>query len=82
MTNRDDNDNDTMAADIDGTGDEVNEDDIDLSQATIPINVHPEGTDANGTLLATFDYVGEDYDDFVNDINDSFVAPNSNCTLS
>lgn len=48
----------------------------------LPVNIHVIGTTTDGYPLATFDYVGEDYDDFVAELGDSFTAPNSTCILS
>ena len=67
---------------LDSSENVVSEDNLDVSQDTIPINVHTEGNDKHGTLQATFDYVGESYDDFIKDSKQPFTAPNSNCILS
>ncbi|KAH8705211.1 hypothetical protein BGW36DRAFT_9576 [Talaromyces proteolyticus] len=77
-----DRDNDDDIITFDSTGGEVDEKDIDLSQDTIPINVHVEGADSHGTPMAVINYVGEDYDDFVKDSKESFVSPDSDCILS
>ncbi|KAL9623568.1 MAG: hypothetical protein Q9160_002249 [Pyrenula sp. 1 TL-2023] len=67
---------------FDSSEGDVSEKDLDMSQDTVPINVHVEGKDQNGLAMATFDYVGEDYGDFINDSKQAFTAPNSDCILS
>ena len=73
-------DDDPITLDI--PEDAKSEGDLDMKADTVPINVHLEGKDENGSALATFDYVGEDYDDFIKDSKESFIAPSSDCVLS
>ena len=66
----------------DDSEDAKSEGNLNVTEASLPINVHLEGVDEHGTPLATFDYVGEDYDDFIVESKESFIAPNSDCVLS
>lgn len=65
----------------DDTGGAVPEANLDLSQDTVPINCHLEGTDEHGSPMATCDYVGEDYNDFLVDVKLPFKSA-GNCDLS
>ncbi|KAI0008094.1 hypothetical protein F4779DRAFT_618968 [Xylariaceae sp. FL0662B] len=55
--------------------------DLDKIEVFVPINAHSDEDD-DKSPEAVINYVGEDYDDFVEDSKEPFVAPNSNCILS
>ncbi|KAK2772519.1 hypothetical protein FQN53_004606 [Emmonsiellopsis sp. PD_33] len=57
----------------------VKEGDLDLGRSTIPANCHLEDGDVESAVCH---YVGEDYDVFVDRLDEPFEARNSECILS
>ncbi|KAM5467161.1 hypothetical protein MferCBS49748_004092 [Microsporum ferrugineum] len=63
----------------DDLSDTVNAANLDSSKLIFPINCHMSDGDYKTVRC---DYVGEEYKDFVKNVNEPFVAENSDCILS